>query len=45
MATLKCVICREADGVLKIKEGNPDYYGKRVCRDCQRSRKLLLDTK
>ena len=45
MATPKCVICRAADGVLKIKEGNPDYHGKRVCRDCQRHRKLLLDTK
>ena len=30
---------------LKIKEGNPKYKGKPICKDCQDMRKLLLSTK
>lgn len=40
-----CVICKEKPGTLKIKDGNPAYKGKPVCKDCQRYRRLLMDTR
>lgn len=43
MAT--CCICWGKAGGMKIAEGNPAYYGKPVCKDCQRYRKLLLETR
>ena len=40
-----CCICKKSEGKLKIKEGNPKYKGKSICKDCQDVRKLLLSTK
>ena len=40
-----CVICKDRPGTIKIKEGNPAYKGKPVCKDCQRHRRLLMDTR
>ena len=40
-----CCICKKVEGKLKIKEGNPKYKGKPICKECQDVRKLLLSTK
>tara|TARA_B110000014_G_C20118626_1_gene591770 strand:+ start:1683 stop:1835 length:153 start_codon:yes stop_codon:yes gene_type:complete len=40
-----CCICKKVKGTLKIKEGNPQYKGKDICKECQDARKLLLSTK
>ena len=40
-----CVICKQNQGILKIKDGNPKYKGKPVCKECQGYRKLLQETK
>ncbi len=42
---VKCCICKLAEGTLKIKEGNPKYKDKPICKECQGYRKLLLETK
>ncbi len=43
MAT--CCICKNAAGTLKIKDGNPAYKGKPVCKECQGYRRLLQETR
>lgn len=40
-----CCICKENPGTLYIREGNPGYGGKPVCKSCQRYRRLLLETR
>ena len=30
-----CCICKIATGTLKIKDGNPKYKGKPVCKECE----------
>ena len=40
-----CCICKGPAASLKIKEGNPKYKAKPVCKECQGYRKLLLETK
>ena len=40
-----CCICKIAPGTLKIKDGNPKYKGKPVCKECEGYRKLLRETK
>ena len=40
-----CCICKNAPGKLKIKDGNPNYRGKPICRECQGYRKLLKETR
>jgi hypothetical protein len=40
-----CCICKKQEGKIKIKEGNPTYKGKPICKECQDARKLLLSTK
>ncbi len=40
-----CCICKKTEGKQKINEGNPNYKGKPVCKECQDARKLLLSTK
>ncbi|MFQ5781895.1 MAG: hypothetical protein ACE5GR_02425 [Nitrosopumilus sp.] len=40
-----CCICKIAEGKLKIKEGNPKYKGKPVCKECEDYRNLLRETK
>jgi len=42
---VKCVICKVNEGTLKIKDGNPKYKGKPICKECQEYRKLLQETK
>lgn len=39
-----CAICKESPGTGRIREGNPDYIGKPICRECQKARKLLRET-
>ena len=39
--TDKCCLCSE-DSSTTIKEGNPKYIGKPVCKDCNDSRKQLF---
>lgn len=40
-----CCICKENPGTIRIKDGNPDYRGKPVCKVCQRYRRLLMETR
>ncbi len=40
-----CCICKAGAGTLKIKDGNPAYRGKPICKECQGYRKLLRETK
>ena len=40
-----CCICKINSGSLKIKDGNPKYKGKPICKECQGYRKLLQETK
>ena len=42
---VKCCICKAVEGNLKIKDGNPKYIGKPICKECQGYRKLLQETK
>lgn len=42
---MQCVICKENKGTQRIGNGNPAYKGKPVCAQCNKARKLLLDTK
>jgi len=41
----KCCICKTVEGTLKIKDGNPKYKGKPICKECPEYRKLLMETK
>ncbi|MFQ5440102.1 MAG: hypothetical protein ACE5DL_01425 [Nitrosopumilaceae archaeon] len=40
-----CCICKTNKATLKIKEGNPKYKGKPICKECEGYRKLLRETK
>ena len=40
-----CCICKDNPGTIRIKDGNPDYRGKPVCKVCQRYRRLLMETR
>ena len=40
-----CCICKITTGTLKIKDGNPAYKGKPICKECDGYRKLLKETK
>jgi hypothetical protein len=40
-----CCICKIVQGTLKIKDGNPKYKGKPICKECEGYRKLLGNTK
>ena len=40
-----CCICKDNPGTIRIKDGNPDYHGKPVCKVCQRYRRLLMETR
>lgn len=40
-----CCICKTNEGNLKIKDGNPKYREKPICRECQGYRKLLQETR
>ena len=42
---IACCICKINTGTLKIKDGNPKYKGKPICKECQDYRKLLQETK
>ena len=45
MMMANCCICMENPGTLRIKDGNPDYKGKPVCKMCQKYRRLLMETR
>ena len=40
-----CCICKSGEAKLKIKDGNPKYRGRPICRECQGYRRLLQETK
>lgn len=40
-----CCICKINPGTLKIRDGNPKYKGKPICKECQGYRRLLRETK
>lgn len=40
-----CCICKVNKASTKIKDGNPKYRGRPVCKECQGYRRLLRDTR
>ncbi len=40
-----CVICKDKPGTGRIRNGNPAYKGKPICKQCQRDRRLLMETR